>query len=255
MPEFLAEEIPYNYSIELKTDEGKTVTTNTSIYFLGKLLKEMKSGFSPMVLIVGKQRSGKSFVANIIALWIMRAYGKEDRFDPIKQSFYEPMVAMDRIGNKEKEPVIIDEAGAFLGRRQWYQNVNKCLEKAILTQGYKTLCWIFISPFASDLDKIFTKHFDFLIIVKKRGIFITFKIKKRYDELNRYIIKRSFLDKISYNKRDLPKEIWDRYEKYSLKEKERLRKTYVDGDNEKTNKTPFDVVKDQLREVNDKLFR
>ena len=137
----------------------------TSIIILGKILNEMKKGFSPLILIVGKQRSGKSFFALWLALQIMNFFKRD--FDFKRNTFYDPMLAIRNLNKLNKEVVILDESGYYLHNKEFFSKVNKATEKIIITQGYLCNCYIFCVPFASSINKGIRKEFNFVVTMKK----------------------------------------------------------------------------------------
>ncbi len=250
MPLKMMEENPYKYVIPIRNREGETKTVSTNLYFLGKMLIQMNRGFSPLIMICGKQRVGKSFVSQLIIKWVLEAFSKYDTYDPTKRCFYEPKDMIRRLGDMYEDVANVDEAGSIMGRRQWYDQIHSVLEKIIQTQGYKTMCYIFISPFGIDIDKVFVKHFDFIIRVDYRGKFKVFRTIKRYDELNNYKMIKLFMDDVTYNLRDVPADVWASYEKYSMDEKEKLRKKYA-KDREEGSRAfdPIQALKKALKEA------
>lgn len=243
MPVITAQDLDYKESIKLVN----TVVTNQ--YAIMKIFRRIKKGYSPLVLIVGSQRIGKSF----IGIWLCSLYMNmmNKNFCPELHTFYDPMLAIERLGGRDREPILIDEAGAILTRREWYKKTHQALDKIIQTQAYKTMLYIFISPFASDIDKTFQKHFDFLFRVDDRGRFKAFQIMKKYDEFNsEKATSRIFLDDVQLNLCHVPPSIWKRYLVYSVSKKEDMRITslkeskHINKDNFEDN--PFMRLKKRM---------
>lgn len=215
-------ERPPKFEFCLLKPDGRKFYTN--ILVISKILNRMKKGYSPIILIVGSQRSGKSF----IAIWlsnIITQFFHNQNFDPFTNTFYDPVKIIDGLGEREKQTIVIDEAGAYLNKQEWYNRVVKAFDKIIQTQGYLCNCYIFISPFGSDIAKTFRKHFDFQLYLKKRGDVIVRQIPKKYASMNDDRLKLFFLERISVNKTDLDTKLWDQYEEYSMSEKDKLRVT------------------------------
>ncbi len=223
---------------------NKTIDTN--LIFLIKIFKRIKKGYSPLLLIVGKQRVGKSFIAVYISYIFMEMLSKE--FNPkdiSKFTFYDPIESIRRLNEKEKEPVIIDEAGSILTKREWYKKSHIALDKIIQTQGYKSNLYLFVSPFAIDIDKTFQKHFDFLIRVDDRGNFKVYQLFKKYDELRpERVIRRMFLEDVYVHKNAVPKKLWAAYSKYSIQQKENMRIDTIEKNTEIEN--PIERLKQRL---------
>lgn len=240
MPIIQKTDIKYKETIEIS---GKKIDTN--LYFLAKILKRIKAGYSPLILICGNQRKGKSFIGVWLCFLFMNLMNK--KYDPTKNTFYDPIKAVDDLGDVNKEAWLIDEAGSIIHRREWYKKTNIALDKIIQTQAYKTMLYIFISPFASDIDKTFHKHFDFILRVDDRGRFKAFQIFKKFDEFNQEkAVRRMFLDDIRVTLKDVPKDIWDTYQKYSIEQKEEIRKTVLPREKEMEITDPFKKLKKEL---------
>lgn len=183
----------------------------------------MRAGFSPIVMICGGQRVGKSFFGVWLANTIMMFFYNE--FYPVKQNtFYDPVESIERIGDTDKQPIMIDEAGAYLNKSEWYDKVVKAMDRIIQTQGYKANCYIFISPFGSDIAKTFRKHFDFQIYVRRRGVGVTRQIPKKYDTLKDEPVKMFKLEQVVLTRKSIPRKLWNDYERFSMRQKEELRK-------------------------------
>ena len=178
----------------------------TDLHIIGKVIKRMHRGFSPIVMICGGQRMGKSFVGIWLANILMMFF--HARQYPVKDNtFYDPIESIRRITQSDREPILIDEAGTFLNKTEWYDRVVKAMDKIIQTQGYKS---------NSDIAKTFRKHFDFQLFVRKKGIIVARQIPKKYDSFKDEIIKPYRLEQIRLMKKTLDPELWAEYEKFSF---------------------------------------
>lgn len=213
-------------------------TLHTNQYFIHYLFSLIKRGYSPMVIICGKQRIGKSFIAVWLSYLMMKLLDKE--YDPIKHTFYDPIKSTESLERQDKIPLMIDEAGSILARREWQRKTHAVIDTAVQTAGYKSILWLFVTPFTSDVDKLFLKHFDFQVRVDNRGFYKAFRIVKKYDAFKpEDSMKRKFLDQISIPIKSLPKDIWIRYRKYSKEEKDKMRKEKVKEIKNKDIKLPI----------------
>lgn len=213
--------------VEIMGTDGKMRTVSTDLHFLSQLFRKIKKGFSPTVGICGNQRIGKSFVALWLCRFMMQMMGKE--FNPEELTFYEPIKAIENLDNRSREALFVDEASDVLDPREWYDQTHLALKSMINTQANKNMLYVFVSPFIIDIDKAISKHFDFLIRVDDRGKFKTFRFLKKFDELNpNKVIRKIFLDDCDIRKAEVPKRIWDRYEKYSFEEKDNIRNRRIE---------------------------
>lgn len=199
----------------------------TNMYFLYQIFERIKKGYSPIVAICGRQRIGKSFVGVWLCYTFMRLMN--EIYDPTQYTFYDPIDAIENLEHLSKKPLLIDEASSILDNREWFAKTHTALKEIINTQGYKSMLYVFITPFLIDVDKAFIKHFDFLIRVHQKGFFKAFRYHKRYDALRteRAIIP-IFLDDVRIPMSAVPSDIWEKYNKFSIEQKELLRKRRIE---------------------------
>jgi hypothetical protein len=215
---------PNTFDFNLKKPDGKILRTN--IYLLGRIISEMKRGYSPIIVIVGKQRTGKSF----FAIWlcaIIHHFFHDSKFDPAIHTSYDPLAVSNIIDVALKEPILIDEAGAIYNKQEWYEKVTRAMGKILQTQGFRCNCYIFVAPFGNDIVKDFRKHFDYICHTTSRGNIIVKKVIKKYDEINDVKVKTHYYERIHIYKRDVDAEIWTAYERYSIAQKKDMHKDYL----------------------------
>jgi hypothetical protein len=233
MPTLMLEE-KKNYEVDIW---GKHVETPHA--FLYQILKKLRNGYSPIVGICGCQQNGKSFVA----VWLTKfIYDLQDKpYDPTQITFYEPDRAMMDLENKNKDALLIDEAGDVMDYQEWHKQTHRALRSMINTQAYKNNLYVFISPFLAQIDKSLRVHCDFAIKVLSRGRFKVWKYVKKYDaEKMEQATYKVFLDDVDIRMKHVPKPIWERYKKHSIEEKEKIRVRRLDREAEK-NKQAFDI--------------
>jgi hypothetical protein len=80
-----------------------------------------------------------------------------------------------------------------------------------------------VAPFAGDVAKTFRKHFDFIVFVRKRGVFVTKEVPKKHDDITGKIHKAFRVEQVRIGMESLPKDLWEEYEQYSLMKKEEMR--------------------------------
>ena len=246
MPMSFYKEEPMFKEITFTGIDKKTRTLRTNQYFLAQMFAKIKNGYSVTIAICGNQRVGKSMIGLWLCYLFSTMMGK--KFNPRTNTFYEPIAAIENLEKKDKEALLIDESADLLDLREWYDQTHQALKSIINTQGYKTLVYVFIAPFISDIDKAFTKHFDFLIRVDARGHYKTFRFMKRFDELNpARVVSKIFLDDCLINMKQLPKKIWKDYEEFSIEEKEKIRQKRVNKIRRKTIEDPIGRLKVMMR--------
>lgn len=208
----------FDYSFD-KQDGGKL---KTNIDIVGQIISMMNRGYSPIIVVVGKQRTGKSFFALWLANIIHHYFHPDVPFDPTKLTFYDPIETISRIDEISLEPLIIDEAGAIFNTQEWYAKTAIAMSKIIMTAGFRGNFYIFIAPHANSIIKSYRRNFDFICHTISRGHIIVKQINKKYDEINDVKIKTMFYEKIRLKKKDLDPEIWAKYESYSISRKKEM---------------------------------
>lgn len=218
----------------------KTISTN--IFVLYWVIKRLKSGYSPIIGVCGDQRDGKSWFAMWFLYMILNAFNKT--FDPEKHLIYSPKDIDKKLEGMKEEVILFDEAAYSYYKRLWYKSPNTSLSKIIFVQGRRVRSYIFISPFINDIDKAFTKHFDIIIDVQKRGIAKTYKMKKKhmaFTDRENYPVWKGDIKMNKYQMTDEFIKVLDIYKEASEKMKDELEQEY------KEDETQALSVKDILR--------
>jgi hypothetical protein len=163
-----------------------------------------------------------------VAVWIAwrihKFFHENEPIDIKNYTFYDPLYAIEKMSTMKLQPLIIDEAGAYLNKMEFYGKINIALDKIVQTQGYLGNCYIFLAPFGSDVGKTFRKHFSHIVHVRRRGVITVKEIPKRYDDLTGKVPKAFLVEQIKIGLNCVPKQIWRDYEEYSKIKKEELRK-------------------------------
>lgn len=235
---------PFVGQVELTDLKENPRTFRSTNYFEYQLYQKIKNGFSPTIVICGERRIGKSFIALYLAYTYCRVMSREFNFREF--TFYEPLKVIQKLETFFKMPIIIDEASDIMDFAEWWTETQKALRSVLNTQAYRGIVYIFISPFVSDLSPRIKKHFDFNLHVTARGRLKSYKYVKRFKELDQ---KKSsypfFLDDLSLAMRYLPEGIYSEYEKYSISEKEKIRKRHQ----EKMENEVNPVIKNMLNAI------
>lgn len=207
----------------LFTDEnGTTRTLNSFNYFEMQLYKKIKRGFSPTVLIIGQQGIGKSFLGLFLA-YIHTLLMRGEKFDFKAWSFYDILNVISKVQDAYNQAFLIDEAGDILNVKEWYEKTHLAVNSMLNTQRFRKNLYIFISPFACDIDKSVRKHFDFQLFVTAHGRYKAKRYFKKYDQSDpNKAAWPIFLDDMGIRLSELPKDYFEEYTEYSTAEKQKL---------------------------------
>lgn len=210
-----------DYIYNIKKPDGGVLRTN--IILIGYIISQMRKGYSPIILVVGKQRIGKSFIAVWLAWRIHKFFHNQEEMKIKDYTYYDPITAIRRMEHMNIRPLIIDEAGAFLNKTEWYKKITIALDKIVQTQGYLCNCYIFVAPFGTDIAKTFRKHFSHLVHVRRRGVFSVKEIAKKYWDLSGKMPRTYTVEQVKVASNCIPIKIWKEYEEFSYKMKNELR--------------------------------
>ncbi len=217
-----------------------------------RLLSEIKNGFSPIILIVGKRGMGKSFAACWLGYILSKYLGKE--FDVKKNCIYDLSTSVNFIMNNHLEVMVLDEMIEMGFKREHFRSEHFDFIKILNTQRIKQIIYIMVLPFGSDLNSAIAKNVDLVFYVRKRGVYLAGKNKKRYWELIMRNEPPRFFEKIGVKMREVPKEIWKDYKEYSTESKTRISERIANSiierriEKERKNMTPADKLMARLNE-------
>lgn len=215
----------FRYTIKLDR------TLETNIYVLFWIMKRLRGGYSPIIGVCGDQRDGKSWFAMYFVYMILKMFKKH--FEAEKHMIYSPNDIDQRLEGMTEEVILFDEAAYSYYKRLWYKSPNTSLSKIIFVQGRRTRAYIFISPFINDIDKAFTKHFDIIIDVQRRGIAKTYKMKKKHMAFSDRENFPIWSGDVSLNTRKIEqgfKDVLEVYKKESERMKDQLENEYKDDE-------------------------
>lgn len=229
MPILRAMEKSYSYEIPVGARVFKT-----NLHFMAHIVKDLRAGFSPIILVVGRQRSGKSFVTIMVCWWLSEVFNQPLVIKDIL--YYEPDKAVENLNEAARyRPRVLDEAAINLHRRDWQKKSHSAFSKVIISQGVrndfrliilletaKHFPFFLCTPFKADIDTSLLRHCDYMIHVIRRGKFMAFKFVKHHDRDDGKDNHKLFLDQVFYNKKDLPAKLWAEYEVFSRAEKDRI---------------------------------
>lgn len=176
------------------------------------ILGDVQDGYSPILLVCGRQRRGKtrfgSTLANMFSIFLYYRY-----FNPNESFFLYPRKLLQAITDNGYQIFVLDEAGSSgsgINKREWYSELAELFDYVLQTQGNLNNIYIFILPFASDLTTDIRKYVDYLLSAKRKGLFKGYKIYKREDQLVKNLkdFKQVFIEMLAFKKWDLPTFIW-----------------------------------------------
>lgn len=146
--------------------------------FIEWVKNRIRKGFSPIILIVGKQRIGKT------CLGLRLSYEIDRNFDCDKQLFFEVRQFAKSVRKYDNKVLLLDEAGIELDSYRYSDARQRCFSHIVQSQAYKQNTLFIVLPHSSDLAKCHRKYVDALIVVMGRGTYTMYKPSVPYWDMN-----------------------------------------------------------------------
>lgn len=146
--------------------------------FLSWAKHRIRTGYCPIILIVGKQRAGKTCMA------LKLAYELDHNFNVEEQLFFDVMSFAKAVKKYNRKVLVLDEAGVELDTYRYSDVRQRCFSHIIQSQAYKQNTLFIVLPHGTDLAKCHRKNIDVLMVIPTRGAYFCYKPNIRYWDLN-----------------------------------------------------------------------
>ena len=139
--------------------------------------KEIRKGFSPIILIVGRQRTGKTATA------MRLAYDIDNTWHPsLMTSKIEEFLHL--YNDHSKKILILDEASISLDPYEHMTITQRVYRHVIDTQAYKQNTIFIVLPFARGIGRTARDYVNMIINVKARGFYVAKAVFSQHDDLS-----------------------------------------------------------------------
>lgn len=155
--------------------------------FLEWVKMKQRTGFSPIALIVGEQRVGKTCTA----LYFAEELDKD--FDIDKQMFFDVYSYAKATQKYNKKVLVLDEAGIELDTYRYSDFRQRAFSHIIQSQAYKNNTLLIVLPHAVDIAKCHRRHVKALMVVTSRRVVKWYMPFVYYNNMNDDDIKEKYL--------------------------------------------------------------
>jgi hypothetical protein len=177
-------------------------------------------GFAPIILIVGKQRMGKTCTA------LRLAYEMDNKFDVDKQMFFEIIDFAKAVRKYNDKILILDEAGIELDTYRYSDARQRCFSHVVQSQAYKHNTLIVVLPHSSDLARCHRKYVDALVVIPSRGKAIIYKPTIQYWDMNDIDIRTKKIEIIH----DIPLPPAELFNQYKAKYEKQIKEGILEDE-------------------------
>jgi len=198
--------------------------------FLPALFNDVMNGYSPIIIVCGRPRTGKSkfglFISTVTSVFLYLKW-----FEYNGNVFFMPRNLLKSIDDFGYEIKMQDESGMELNKRKYIDELTIAFDQIVQTQGLLVNIYIFILPFASDLVKDLRKYVDYVCHVHKRGKVRIKKVYKREDQLVSELraFKTVPIEELTFENSDVPRALWKEFEVKSFEIKKKIRQRITAG--------------------------
>jgi hypothetical protein len=203
---------------------------HTESDFIPALLSDVMNGYSPIIVVCGRPRTGKSkfglFLSTLCSVFL---YAKWFKYKG--NVFFFPRNLLKSISDDGYEIKMQDESGKDLNKRKYISELTFAFDQIVQTQGLLVNIYIFVLPFASDLVKDLRKYVDYICHVHKRGRVKIKKVYKKEDQLVSELraFKQVTIEELIFTNSDVPADLWHEFETKSFEIKKRIRQKITAG--------------------------
>lgn len=150
----------------------------------------VKRGFAPIVLIVGKQRMGKTCTGLTLATEL------NPKFNPATDMFFDILSFAKAVNKYSRKILILDEAGIELDTYRYSDVRQRCFSHIVQSQAYKQNTLFIVLPHSSDLAKCHRKYVDALLVIPRRSTYIMYQPRVEYWDMNEIDIRVQKMEEI-----------------------------------------------------------
>lgn len=194
--------------------------------FLWWAKNRIARGFAPVILIVGKQRMGKTFTALTIAHTI------DPKFKPDNQMFFDIMSFANAVKKYNNKVLILDEAGIELDTYRYSDMRQRAFSHIVQSQAYKQNTLLIVLPHSADLARCHRKYVDALVVIPARKKAMVYRPNIQYWDMNNLDIRTKKMEVI-YHVPLPPKWLID---EYKAKFEKQIKEGILDSEIERLNK-------------------
>lgn len=135
-----------------------------------KIIWKMRRGYSPVILVVGPQNSGKTQLSGLVAETLHPLFNK-GRWSPKDHLIFDMNVFSHKFLQSVKKIFVVAEAGFDLSFDQWFNKTNRFFDRIVTTQRVMGNCYILNIPVGKDLGRRHRRKLDYVFEVVRHGRF------------------------------------------------------------------------------------
>jgi len=141
------------------------------------LKNQIRRGYAPIVLFVGRQRSGKTATSMLFAHQLDPSWTTDLMTFKIEDF-------VDLYDKHNKKILILDEASVPLDPYEHMNITQRVYKHVIDTQAYKQNIVFLVLPFARGIGKQHRDYVNLIVYVKRRGYYVAKAVFAAHDDLS-----------------------------------------------------------------------
>lgn len=142
------------------------------------ITKKMRKGHSPLIIVCGPTRTGKTALALKFASMIDKTFNVE------KQMFFKIQDFARALAESNNKCLILDEAGVTLDPLEFQSVQQKVYNHLIQTQAFRTNCIFLVLPMARGIGKMHRDYVNAVVEVFARGCYKLYRTSIWHSDLS-----------------------------------------------------------------------
>lgn len=136
-----------------------------------RIINQLAAGQSPIIIICGKERKGKSMAALVLAYYLHDKLNVcRGSFNPEQQTVYNVVEFLTAVMEHTRSVIMFEEANETVNKNQYHSDMNQAVARTLRTQGKRQNVYIFIGPEYKELDSRVRDKVDVLVEMERKQV-------------------------------------------------------------------------------------
>jgi hypothetical protein len=141
-----------------------------------RIAERYNAGYSPIVVVCGKMRVGKTTKAYLFANWLSQMIFKK-KWDWENNTIISLDQVIEKLESKNPEIMVMDEVQRMLSKKDFMKSESRLFSKLMTSQAYKHYILILILPRACDLGQDHIANVNYVIPVHTRKMCYPYRLE------------------------------------------------------------------------------
>jgi len=149
------------------------------------ILSDLNKGLNVVILLCGRQGTGKSYLSFLIAYMFNKYYFEKDPAFTIDDIYWDVEKFSKAMINLRNQFIVMEETSLSLSNLEWWSDTNKSLNKILDVFRISRVSMCLNLPFLFSLDKAVRLKGNYLLVTHKTSgnkVWASFHKKQMYED-------------------------------------------------------------------------